>query len=650
MVAIILPLVLLADAVVLFAAYNISKNNAIENCKNNVRQAAVIASQYFEFVDPSDLNEAKTCSTIFNQLCDTMDMAYIYTERIYPEQGKKQYLSLGFGNDAVESAKEAHSSGSFSEVVLDEEIAAQNENKTCFLEYDNQFGHTIVCLTPVKKHISRKVSSDKDSSVFVNETLSIAVAELSVRNILESLQYEFRRIFLYVVLSSVLIVFLISFIIYQRITKPLRKISHKMSAFLDDRGEDFKPLVIKGKNELSEMADSFNTMAQEIDSYIENISELNREKAMQETELNIARNIQMGFLEPADFESIYANIHATMLPAKDVGGDLYDYQVLSNGNICIIIADVSGKGVSAALFMANAITLLRHAAESGLSPDRIMTKYNDHLAKHNPNMMFITTFIGIYHPSTGEFFYSNAGHNPPYLLSDSLMEIESMYEVAAGIFGGEAYTEKCLRLKPGDTVFLYTDGVTEAKSAGNELYGDDRLKQILSGHLHEPGEAVMNTVLDDIREFSDKAVQNDDITILTFTIPSENSITLHLDAVKQNMETINKHISSLAVDDDIKAQLRLIAEEMFVNICSYAYENGSGKAEVSISADSSKVTLTFTDSGKPFDPTKNIQDIEEYDPENRIGSLGRFLTFELADSYSYKYEDGKNKLTIFKNI
>ena len=94
MVAIILPLVLLADAVVLFAAYNISKNNAIENCKNNVRQAAVIASQYFEFVDPSDLNEAKTCSTIFNQLCDTMDMAYIYTERIYPEQGKKQYPSL----------------------------------------------------------------------------------------------------------------------------------------------------------------------------------------------------------------------------------------------------------------------------------------------------------------------------------------------------------------------------------------------------------------------------------------------------------------------------------------------------------------------------------------------------------------------------
>ena len=225
-----------------------------------------------------------------------------------------------------------------------------------------------------------------------------------------------------------------------------------------------------------------------------------------------------------------------------------------------------------------------------------------------------------------------------------------MYEVAAGIFGGEAYTEKCLRLKPGDTVFLYTDGVTEAKSAGNELYGDDRLKQILSGHLHEPGEAVMNTVLDDIREFSDKAVQNDDITILTFTIPSENSITLHLDAVKQNMETINKHISSLAVDDDIKAQLRLIAEEMFVNICSYAYENGSGKADISISADSSKVTLTFTDSGKPFDPTKNIQDIEEYDPENRIGSLGRFLTFELADSYSYKYEDGKNKLTISKNI
>lgn len=646
LVTIILPLVLLADAVVLITAYRVTYNTTMKYCQDDVRQAAVIAAKYFEMFNPYILEDTEKCNENFNELCEVMDMTYIYTERLLIEQGNTIYLSIGFGKDAKESALSSLHTGSVSKMILDEEIVALTENKTVFFTYDNEYGNTITCFTPVRRHIAL----DSNSDDMVEETLSIACAEMSVDNIIHTVQHDFYRTCLLVIITSVLIIFMISFILQKKMAKPIRLISRKMSAFLLDREKEFEPIIIKGHDELSEMAHSFNSMVQEIDRYIEDISDLNREKTMQKAELDIARNIQMGFLEPTDFHNNYVDIHACMLPAKNVGGDLYDYQILSDGSICVIIADVSGKGISAALFMTNAITMLRQYAEAGLSPGRIMAEYNNHLANHNPNMMFITTFIGIYHPSTREFVYSNAGHTPPYLLSDTLNEIESSCETAAGVFAGETYTEKILKLKADDTLFLYTDGVTEAKNSDNQLFGDTRLKQILSERLNQSGENVMKAVLDSIKEFSGKAVQSDDITVLTLTIHTEKSCSLYLEAKTENLAVINQHLMSLDISAEDKGQLRLIAEEIFVNICSYAYDNDSGKAEVCITADDNQVTLTFIDSGKPFDPTQDIQNIDEYDMDTRIGGLGRFLTFNIADDYSYKYKNGRNILCITKNI
>lgn len=651
----LLPLVLLTDTAVLFASYKLTYNRTINHCKDDVRQAALVAAQYFEMYDPYDYEAGEMCGENFDILCDLMDMAYIYTEVPDPENNKKTYVAIGFGKEAAESAKTSHHSGYVSYTLFDEEVTAMKENKTLFLSYENEYGNTIICFTPVRRHIALSSDTDdkrvfKDGIAMVEETLSIAGAEMSINSIVEAVQSDFRRILIVVVVTSVMIVFLISFIFQKIIAKRARLISCKMTEFVHDRDKEFEPLPVKGHDELSDMAKSFNFMAQEIDSYIENIADLNREKATQETELNIAHNIQKGFLEPNEFRNEDCIISANMIPAKDVGGDLYDYQVLSNGSICIIIADVSGKGISAALFMTNAITMLRQYAEAGLSPGKIMEEYNDHLAKHNPNMMFITTFIGIYHPDSKEFVYSNAGHNPPYLLSDKLVEIESSCEAAAGIFSGEKYSEKTMKLKSGDTIFLYTDGVTEAKNVDNDLYGDDRLQKILSEHLHESGKTIMDSVLDSIKKFAENAVQSDDITILTMTVPAEQERSFHLEAKNNNIDAINKYLMSLDISDEAKGQLRLIAEEIFVNICSYAYGDENGMVDVCIISDENKVTLTFADSGKKFDPTEDVLDIDTYDIDTRIGGLGRYLTFSIADDYSYKYQDGKNILTIIKKI
>lgn len=644
LVLLILPLVLIADLAVLLGSYLITYNATMNKCREDVREAALIAADDFETADVSIKKDLQDRTERFDSLCNIMGMAYIYAEIPDPDKGCKTYLAIGYGKGAVESAKEAISTGYVSDVLYEEEIRTFTNDEVTFCRDDTEYGDTIVCYVPVKKNNS------SDNSGAEKETFCIVGAEMSVSDAVNTVRTRFSYIMFIIIVTSVLIVFIIAFILKRKIQKPVTLISKKMVGFIHERGNEFVPLQIKGQDEFAKMADSFNSMAYEIDRYIKDISKLNREKAMQETELNIAREIQNGFLEPKSFHAESADIHSCMLPARDVGGDLYDYRILSDGSICVIIADVSGKGVSAALFMANAITLLRQYAESGLSPSRIMVEYNDHLAKHNPNMMFITTFIGIYHPETGELVYSNAGHNPPYLLSDRLIEIESSFEAAAGIFEDEQYTERRIKIKPGDTLFLYTDGVPEAKSTDDSLYGNDRLRDTLSRNLHRPGEVILSSVLESVKEFSENAEQSDDITILTMTIPEIREYSLKLEAKTENIRIINDKLLSLDMEEESILTLRLIAEEMFVNICSYAYKNGDGTAEVRISQNGKKVRLVFIDSGMPFDPTKDILDIDDYDPDINIGGLGRFLTFEIADEYSYQYKDGKNILTVIKDF
>ena len=644
LVLLILPLVLVTDLAVLFGSYLITYNAAMNKCRDEVKEAAFIAANDFETADISVNKDLQDRSAKFDSLCNIMGMAYIYTEIPDPDRGCITYLSIGYGKGASESAKQSHYIGYVSDTLYEEEIRTFINDEVTFHNADTEYGDTIVCYVPVKKNNS------SDNSGTEKETLCIVGAEMSVSDAVNTVRLRFSYIMAMIIVTSVLIVFIIAFILKRMIQNPVTLISEKMVGFIHERGKEFVPLEIKGQDEFAKMAESFNSMAYEIDRYIKDISKLNREKAMQETELNIAREIQNGFLEPTSFHNESVDIHSCMLPARDVGGDLYDYRILSDGSICVIIADVSGKGVSAALFMANAITLLRQYAESGLSPGRIMVEYNNHLAKHNPNMMFITTFIGIYHPETGELVYSNAGHNPPYLLSDKLIEIESTFEAAAGIFEDEQYTERRIKMKPGDTLFLYTDGVPEAKSTEDSLYGDDRLKDTLSHNLKKPGEDILSSVLESVKAFSENAEQSDDITILIMTIPENRNYSLKLEAKAENVSIINDKLLSLDIEEDDLLTLRLIAEEMFVNICSYAYKDGTGTAEVRISQDGKKVTLVFIDSGIPFDPTKDIPDTDNYDPDIDIGGLGRFLTFEIADEYSYEYKDGKNILTVIKDF
>ena len=273
-------------------------------------------------------------------------------------------------------------------------------------------------------------------------------------------------------------------------------------------------------------------------------------------------------------------------------------------------------------------------------------------AESNPNGLFITTFVAVFDPKTGELTYSNSGHNRPYVISDSLITLDGAAGMAAGIFAGFEYEQETVALKQNDVVFLYTDGVNEAESTSGEQFGTEALENRLEEHIGLQSDNVSGDIFKTIEEFSDGAVQSDDITILTLKVkqlPSYREITVRNHP--ENLTELNDMINGeLRISDEIKAQLLLIAEELFVNICSYAYGGKEGDITVAFETDAENVTLTFTDSGKPFDPTANVVDINDYDHENSIGGLGCFLAFELSDVYSYSYLDGKNILKITKRL
>ncbi len=643
-VLILLPVVLLSDIAVLVTSYMLMYENYIKGAENDVKHAADTAADVFSVYDPYNLKDSSNCDDIFTKMCENFSLAYLYAEVPDIENDRSMYVAIGYGKDAVESAKITHYDGYIYHGLSEELVQAFKTKETVYRYADNQYGNVIVCYMPVTGYYDSKTAK------IVDKTISVVGAEMNIDSVINTFQTKFSITAIIVSTSTILIIILTAIIIKRFVSKPARLISKRMTAFVSDRESDFSPITFKGKDEFAEMAKSFNIMAEEIDRYIDDISVLNRQKSMQEAEMNIARTIQLGLLEPERFSRDSVNISAQMNAAKDVGGDFYNYQLLKDGRICVVIADVSGKGISSALLMSRALTLLRNYAEAGLTPGEILSRYNNGLAKHNSNTMFITTFIGFFNPETFEFVYSNAGHNYPYLLSDELIELGGTENMAAGIFTDESYDEITVQLKPHDKLFLYTDGVTEASNVKNELFGEDRLKEILKNNLKESDVTVMNTVLREVKRFANGAPQSDDITVLVLMAPDKRRVHLILPAKKESITEVNSKLDALPVDDDTKFQLRLIAEEIFVNICSYAYEDGEGEAVLDILSDEKTVTMIFTDSGREFDPTKDVIDIEEYDRENSIGGLGRFLSFNIADEYSYEYKDGKNILTIVKNI
>ena len=278
------------------------------------------------------------------------------------------------------------------------------------------------------------------------------------------------------------------------------------------------PAIASG-DEVGDLAESFSAMKRDLKTHIAKLTTTTAAKERIESELRIARDIQMGILPkifPAFPERTEVDVYATIVPAKEVGGDLYDFFFIDDKQFCFLVGDVSGKGVPAAFFMAVTKTLLKAVAERSAEPGTILAKVNDDLAADNPSCMFVTLFLAILDMETGTLRYANAGHNPPLLLSlkDGPQWVETLEEPMAGAMPDMTYTTRTMQLMPGDTLFMYTDGVTEAMNTNGGLYEESRLLETLTRLAGEDITTQIRGVEASVAAFAGEAEQSDDITML----------------------------------------------------------------------------------------------------------------------------------------
>ncbi len=457
----------------------------------------------------------------------------------------------------------------------------------------------------------------------------------------------------------------------QRISRPIEELAQIAGTYckgqateirLDkmiDACEDYA----RDSTEVGELARSYISMIQDLVKYVDNLQSVMAEKERINAELTLASDIQAHMLPcifPPFPEHNEFDLYALMNPAKEVGGDFYDFFMIGENKLAVIVADVSGKGVPAALFMVIAKTLIKNYTQTGMEPAEVFTTVNRLLCDGNDAGLFVTAWLGVLELTDGTLTYANAGHNPP-LVKNEGGEFEYLRERSGFVLAGMdeiKYRQSTMKFAPGDRLFLYTDGVTETTDSQQRLYGEERLKSFLNDNSALDVEEMLKALRGELQSFAGEAPQFDDITMLLLDFKGDEAM------LERTFEAKDENIADMLgfiegelekADCPLKIQTAVCVamEEAFVNIAHYAYPNGSGNAKVSVAVDPKTKIATFiiSDRGVPFDPlSKSDPDITIPAEQREVGGLGIFIIKKTMDTVSYVRENGENRLTMTKAL
>ncbi len=402
--------------------------------------------------------------------------------------------------------------------------------------------------------------------------------------------------------------------------------------------------------------------------YFRRLEQANLRQENISNELRIARNIQMEMLPP--METAYADrddvqLYSSLVPAKEVGGDLIDH-FLRDEKLFFCIGDVSGKGVPSAMVMAVIHSLFRMASARENNPDRIMQTINEVACQNNRSNMFVTLFIGVLDLPTGHLRYCNAGHDVPVCMRQGAdgVELECLPakpNLPVGVFDDFSYEKQSVTLAPGETLFLYTDGLTEARSPVRDQFRMERTMEVLKGCGGMTPQQVIATMKAAVQAFVEDAPQSDDLTMMSISYtPVEHKTTLdetlELENDVRQVTALNdfvKRVSGqLNIAPSVLKSIRLAVEEAVVNVMDYAYPaNVVGKINIRALSDGETLEFVISDSGVAFDPTEALKADTSLSANDRpIGGLGILLVRELMDSINYERINGRNVLTLKKKI
>lgn len=399
---------------------------------------------------------------------------------------------------------------------------------------------------------------------------------------------------------------------------------------------------------------------------INKLQAVNAEKERIGSELQIASKIQQGMLPkifPPYPDRNDIDIYGNLVPAKEVGGDLFDFYIRDE-KLFFCIGDVSGKGVPASLVMAVTRAQFRTISAHEAQPDRIIDAMNRAMAENNDSNMFVTFFVGVLDLPTGRMRYCNAGHNQPLLIGSGVGLLKCGSNIPIGVMADWHYTSQETHIDPNTTIFLYTDGLTEAENENHELFGEERMLAVarasLSNKIHSP-QKLIETMQTDVHTFVGTADQSDDLTMLAVQYTKQQaderyqrsiSLTNNIENVPRLNTFVDEVCEAMDFDAATTMQLNLALEEAVVNVMKYAYPTKTeGNVSVKAQANDTRLKFIITDTGIPFDPTaKDEVDINLPVEERPIGGLGIHLVRQIMDSINYERIDGSNVLTLRKKL
>ncbi|MDF1791466.1 MAG: SpoIIE family protein phosphatase [Thalassobaculaceae bacterium] len=450
--------------------------------------------------------------------------------------------------------------------------------------------------------------------------------------------------------------------------------------------------VTARKDELGRLAETFAGMAREVlgrEEILEGLvrertSELNEKNLQLEAanarvaeELRITQRMQISILPTQALEMDGARVFARMIPAREVGGDFYDFMNIDDHRIAVVIGDVSGKGVPAAFFMAVARTVLRRLALAGGAPGETLASANDELCEVNPLELFVTAFVGILDRRDGSFVYANAGHNPPCLISrdGEVTFLERTGGMALGVMPDLPQGERSITIAPGEAVFLYTDGVTEAFDANGVQFEEERMLAVLKQKV--AGETLVERMINAVERFSDGAERSDDVTVLSLDrtaseapdttvgapVPDPAAAETTLVIIVANRseelgrlaETVGRFAEENELSPRAAMQLDMAIEEIVSNVIKYGFDTGDVRedaVELSLKLTAGRLAIRVADRGRPFDPLADAPepDIGASVEDRPIGGLGVHLVKTVMADLRYTRDDDRNVLDMVLDL
>ena len=394
---------------------------------------------------------------------------------------------------------------------------------------------------------------------------------------------------------------------------------------------------------------------------LERLRKVNAEKERIDGELRVASEIQQSMLPHSQISHNDVDIFGSLVPAREVGGDLYDF-FIRDEKLFFCIGDVSGKGAPSAMVMGVVHSMFRAFSAHENNPARIVRAINEASCQGNDSNIFVTLFVGVLDLPTGHLRYCDAGHDAPMVMVDSHWSMVNVIpHLPVGVFDDVKYGVQETHLEPGSTIFLYTDGLTEAMNMERKQFGIKRIEEVLTANSQLLPTQLLEAVSQEVHDFVGDAEQSDDLTMLAIhytpkTFESTMSETL---LIKNNVHEVSKFstfiksiMEKLNIEASLANKLRLAIEEAVVNVIDYAYPiDQEGTIEVRIMFDGETMKTMIIDSGVAFDPTEKEKADTSLSAEDRqIGGLGILLVRELMDTINYERVNGQNVLTLIKKV